>query len=116
MATHARSRSGWVTLAGVVALVAGLYNGLSGLSTITSDYGRIEQAQELLFGIDVDAWAWFGLLVGILQLLAGVLLLMRNLFGYVLGIWIAAFSAMTAVFGIFEWPLWAFSVLTLDIL
>jgi hypothetical protein len=33
-----------------------------------------------------------------------------------LGVSIAGLSALMAVFAIFEWPLWAFSVLTLDLL
>ncbi|HZB77313.1 MAG TPA: hypothetical protein VE526_13870 [Solirubrobacteraceae bacterium] len=109
-------RSGWVTFAGITALVAGAYNGLSGLSTLTTDYARIEGVDELLFGINVDAWAWFWLIVGALQILTGVLILMRNPFGQFLGVIIAGLSALTAVFGIFEWPLWAFSVLMLDLL
>ena len=109
-------RSGWVTFAGITALVAGAYNGLSGLSTLTTDYARIEGVDELLFGINVDAWAWFWLIVGAVQVVTGVLILMRNAFGQLLGVLIAGLSALTAVFGIFEWPLWAFSVLMLDVL
>jgi hypothetical protein len=110
------SRSGWITFAAIVALVAGAYNALSGLSTLVSDYGAIDDAVEVLFGISVDAWAWFWLVVGVVQLATGILLFTRSLWGQFLGVGIASLSALTALFGIFEWPLWAFSVLTLDIL
>lgn len=116
MSTSTFARSGWVTFAGIVALVAGAYNALSGLSTVATDYARIEAAQEVLFGISVDAWGWFWLIAGVMQLVTGFLLLARNPFGQLLGVLIAGVSAMTAVFSIFEWPLWAFSVLTLDLL
>jgi hypothetical protein len=109
-------RSGWLTFAAIVALVAGAYNALSGLSTLVSDYGAIDDAAEVLFGISVDAWAWFWLIVGIVQLATGVLILNRNAWGQYFGVSVAGLSAITAVFGIFAWPLWAFSVLTLDIL
>jgi hypothetical protein len=89
---------------------------VSGLSTVTSDYARIEEAQEVLFGINVDAWGWFWLIIGAVQLLTGFLLLARNSWGLMLGVSIAGLSALMAVFAIFEWPLWAFSVLTLDLL
>jgi len=36
------TRSGWVTFAGIVSLIGGAYNALSGLSTVTSDYPLIE--------------------------------------------------------------------------
>jgi hypothetical protein len=116
MTRPASARSGWVTFAAIVALIAGAYNALSGLSTLTSDYPLIEQAHEVLFGISVDAWGWFWLIVGALQLLTGFLLFARNPAGLWLGIGIAALSATMAVFAIFAWPLWAFSVLTLDVL
>jgi hypothetical protein len=114
--TLQQTRTGWITFAAIVALVAGAYNGLSGLSTVASDYARIEDAGEVLFGISVDAWGWFWLIVGALQLLTGFLVLARNSWGLMLGVFIAGLSALMAVFAIFEWPLWAFSVLTLDLL
>jgi hypothetical protein len=110
------TRSGWVTFAGITALVAGAYNALSGLSTLATDYARIEEVGEVLFGISVDAWAWFWLVVGVVQLATGVLILLRNVWGYLAGVAVASLSAVTALFGIFDWPLWAFSVLMLDLL
>jgi hypothetical protein len=117
MSTGAMTRrSGWITFAGITALVAGAYNALSGLSTLATDYGRIEDVGEVLFGISVDAWAWFWLIVGVVQLATGVLILLRNVWGYLAGVAVASLSAVTALFGIFDWPLWAFSVLMLDLL
>jgi hypothetical protein len=110
------SRSGWITFAAIVALIAGAYNALSGLSTLVTDYEPIEDAAEVLFGISIDAWAWFWLVVGAAQLATGFLLISRNVWGQVLGVGIAGLSAIAALFTIFAWPLWAFSVLTLDIL
>jgi hypothetical protein len=116
MTRQAFRRSGWVTFAAIVALIVGAYNGLSGLSTLTSDYPLIEQAHDVLFNISVDTWGWFWLIIGALQVLTGFLLLARNPWGRWLGIFFAALSAIMAVFAVFAWPLWAFSVLTLDVL
>ncbi|HYI20246.1 MAG TPA: hypothetical protein VD836_16130 [Solirubrobacteraceae bacterium] len=109
-------RSGWVTFAGLTALVAGAYNALSGLGTLTSEYPSIEQVEKLLFGVRVDAWAWLWVVVGVAQIITGVLLLMRNIWGQAFGVGIASISALIALFGLFDWPLWAFSVLMLDML
>ena len=114
--SSAVARSGWVTFAAVAALLAGSYNALSGLSTVTSDYPAIEEAHDVLFTINVDTWGWFWLIVGCLQLLAAVLLFMRNPAGLWMGVAMAGLSAIMAVFAIFAWPLWAFSVLFLDVL
>ena len=111
-----RRRSGWVTTAGVVMLVAGGYNSLSGIAAITDDDTLASQATKVLYGIDIGTWGWFWLLAGIVQLGAGVLILMRNEWGLAMGVTIAGLSAMMTVFVIFIVPLWAIAVLSLDVL
>jgi hypothetical protein len=111
-----RRRSGWVTTAGVVMLVAGGYNSLSGIAAITDDDTLAAQATKVLYGIDIGTWGWFWLLVGLVQLGAGVLILMRNEWGLAMGVTIAGLSAMITVFVIFVVPLYAIAVLSLDVL
>jgi hypothetical protein len=114
--TPVRRRSGWVTTAGVVMLVAGGYNALSGIAAISDDDTLAAQATKVLYGIDIGTWGWLWLLAGIVQLAAGVLILMRNEWGLAMGVVIAGISAMITVFVIFVVPLWAIAVLSLDIL
>lgn len=109
-------RSGWLTFAGIVLLGAGAYNGLSGIAALSDDDTLAAQAQEVLFGIDLTAWGWFWLIVGILQLLAGILILGRNVWGLYLGVVFASLSAVMTVFVMFTFPLWAIAVLALDFL
>ena len=109
-------RSGWVTFAGVVGLLASGYNALSGIAAIANDDTVAAQAKEVLFGIDLTLWGRFWLIVGLAQILAGVLILQRNEWGRWLGISIAALSAVITVFVIFVFPLWSIAVLTLDCL
>jgi hypothetical protein len=120
MATHTTTttakRAGWVTFAGVVMLVAGSYNALSGIAAITDDDTLASQATKVLYGIDLTAWGWLWLLAGALQLLAGILILRRNEWGMALGVVIAGFSALLTIFVIFIVPLWAITVLSLDVL
>ena len=117
MATSStRDRSGWVTFAGVIALVVGAYNALSGIAAISDDDTITAQATQVLYGIDLTGWGWFWLIVGALQALAGVLVLMRNEWGRWLAISLAGVSAMITIFVIFVFPLWAIAVLGLDCL
>ena len=116
MAEKLTKRSGWITFAGVAALIAGAYNALSGIAALSDDDTLAAQAQEVLYGIDLTAWGWFWLLLGVLQLVTGVLILQRNEWGRALGVGIAGISAVCTVFIIFVFPLWAMSVLTLDAL
>ena len=116
MATHTTKRSGWVTFAGVVALLAGAYNALSGIAAIADDDTIAVQATKVLYGIDLTLWGWFWVFTGALQVLAGVLILRRNEWGMALGVVMAGLSAMLTIFVIFVVPLWATAVLALDVL
>ena len=114
--TPLTKRSGWVTFAGVTALVVGGYNALSGIGALADDDTIAAQASQVLYGIDLTFWGWLWLLVGALQILAGVLILRRNSWGMALGVSMAGLSALITVFVIFVFPLWAIAVLTLDAL
>jgi len=116
MADNLKRRSGWITFAGVAALLAGSYNALSGIAALSDDDTLTAQANEVLYGIDLTAWGWFWLLVGLVQLLTGVLILQRNAWGLWLGIGVACISALMTVLVMFIFPLWAIAVLTIDFL
>ena len=109
-------RSGWITFAGVTVLIAGAYNALSGIAAMADDDTVAAQVNEVLYGIDLTAWGWFWLIVGLLQLVTGVLILGRNTSGLWLGVAGASLSAMMTVFVIFIFPLWGIAVLALDFL
>lgn len=111
-----RAHSGWVTFAGVIALVVGGYNALSGIAALSDDDTLAAQATDVLYGIDLTAWGWCWLIIGAVQVVAGVLVLQRNEWGRWLAIGIAATSAMITIFVIFVFPLWAIAVLALDCL
>jgi hypothetical protein len=109
-------RSGWVTFAGIAALIAGGYNTLSGVAALADDDTLATQAREVLYGFDLTAWGWLWLIVGALQLITGVLILQRHGLGVWLGCGLASMSALMTVFIIFVFPLWALTVLTVNFL
>jgi hypothetical protein len=116
MAENVEQRSGWITFAGVMAVLAGGYNALSGIAALVDDDTIASQAKEVLYGIDLTAWGWFWLLVGLAQILTGVLIFQRNTWGLWLGVAFAGLSAMLTVIVMFVFPLWAIAVLTIDFL
>jgi hypothetical protein len=111
-----RSGSGWITFAGVMSVIAGGYNTLSGIAALSDDDTIASQAKEVLYGIDLTAWGWFWLVIGIVQVLTGVLIFQRNVWGLWLGVAFASLSAMFTVIVMFVFPLWAIAVLTIDFL
>ena len=116
MADNATQRSGWITFAGVMAVLAGGYNALSGIAALSDDDAIASQAKEVLYGIDLTAWGWFWLLVGLAQIVTGVLIFQRSTWGLWLGVGFAGLSAMLTVIVMFVFPLWAIAVLTIDFL
>ena len=78
MSNNLAKRSGWITFAGVAALIAGGYNTLSGIAALTDDDTLAAQATEVLYGLDLTAWGWIWLIVGVVQLVTGVLILQRS--------------------------------------
>ena len=116
MADNVAKRSGWITFAGVMAVLAGAYNLLSGIAALSDDDTIASQANEVLYGIDLTAWGWFWVLIGLAQILTGVLIFQRNPWGLWLGVAFAGLSAMLTVIVMFVFPLWAIAVLTIDFL
>jgi hypothetical protein len=116
MANDVARRSGWITFAGLAALIAGGYNALSGIAALADDDTVAAQAKDVLYGIDLTAWGWFWLIIGVGQLITGVLIFQRNSWGLWLGVGFAGLSAMLTVIVMFVFPLWAIAVLAIDFL
>ena len=110
-----RSHSGWVTFAAVMVVIAGLYNVLSGAAAIAESDSVTAQVQEVLYGIGIKTWGWFWLIVGVAQLITAILLFSRSLAGAVIAITGALVSASFTIFIIFVAPLWAITVVALDL-
>jgi hypothetical protein len=116
VADNVSTRSGWITFAGVMAVIAGGYNVLSGIAALSDDDTIASQAKDVLYGIDLTAWGWFWLIIGLAQIVTGVLIFQRNTWGLWLGVTFAGLSAMLTVIVMFVFPLWAIAVLTIDFL
>ncbi len=108
-------RSVWVTFAAVMVVIVGLYNVLSGAGAIAESESVTAQVQEVLYGIDIKTWGWFWLVVGVAQLITGILLFSRSTIGALMAIFGATVSASFTIFIIFVAPLWAITVLALDL-
>jgi hypothetical protein len=111
---NVRIRSGWATFAAVIAAVVGLYHVLSGIAAIAED-DRTEAIAEVLYGVDITAWGWFWLIVGLVQLVTAWLIYQRTALGQMLGLIWAFITASFSVFMVFVAPIWALIVLTLSV-
>jgi hypothetical protein len=115
MAQPMRVRTGLVTFAAVLAIIAGAYNALSGIAAIAED-DRTEQISEVLYGVDITVWGWVWLIIGVVQIVVGVMIYQRHPLGQILGLVWAFLNATLAVFLIFSFPLWAILIVGLNVL
>ena len=101
--TSARLRhSGIVTFVGVLFVVVGAYNALSGVVALVKDDWYA--SDELLFG-DLAAWGIWWIIIGAVQLFASYEILNRREFGFYLGIGLAGVmflvgAASNAAYGV----------------
>ncbi len=109
-----RIRSGWVTFAAIVAGIVGVFNVLSGIAAITED-DQTERLNEVLYGVNITAWGWFWLIIGVLQVITAWLIYQRSPLGQTLGLIWAFVIASLSVFMIFVAPIWALVVIGLSV-
>jgi len=106
--------SGWVTFAGVVIFIAGMYNLLSGVAAITES-DSVKVLNEVLYGIDIEVWGWLWSAIGIAQLFTAILIFGRSPTGAMLALLGATIGALFTIFLSFVAPLWAMIVLALEL-
>jgi hypothetical protein len=105
-------RRGLVTFAGVALILAGSFNLLDGVVAIAKD-DHFRQ-DELLFG-DLTAWGIWWLVVGSLQLYAGLQVMKMREAGMMIGIPLAGLNAFTQLMFLAVYPAWSIAILVLDL-
>jgi hypothetical protein len=110
--------SGWavggIVFAASILTLAGVFQVIAGLVAIFNDEFYVV-ARNYTFDLDVTAWGWIHLIVGILLLVTGFGLFGRRTWAGVAGIMLAMLSALTNFFFIPYYPVWALVVIGLDI-
>ncbi len=105
--------SGWVVLAGVLILIAGIFNVIIGIAALDhEDYFSVNQ---LLFG-DLEFWGWTWLILGALQVLTSFLLFARSTTGLVLAVIFLSINAIDHLVAVGAYPIWSLVVFALDIM
>ena len=127
MATHesrpADSRgsveaSGWalgaIVFAAAIMTLIGTFQVLAGLVAIFDDEFYVV-TRNYTFDLDVSAWGWIHLLIGVAMLAAGLGLFARQAWAGVTAIVLAMLSALSNFFFIPYYPIWSLLVIGLDI-
>jgi hypothetical protein len=113
-----RDVSGWavggIVFAASMLTLAGVFQAIAGLVAIFNDDFYVV-ARNYTFDLDVTAWGWIHLIVGVLLVITGFGLFSRRPWAGVTGIVLAMLSALANFFFIPYYPIWALVVIGLDI-
>jgi uncharacterized membrane protein len=110
--------SGWAVggtvFAATVLMLIGIFQAIAGLVAIFDDDFYVV-TRNYTFDLDVTAWGWLHLLIGILLVIVAYGLFARSPWAGVTAIMLASLSAVANFFFIPYYPFWAILLIALDI-
>ena len=102
--------SGWVvggiTFAATILVLIGVFQAIAGLVAIFDDNFYVV-ARNYTFDLDVTAWGWIHLILGILLVLTGYFLFARRAWAGGVALGLAMLSAIVNFFFIPYYPFWS---------
>jgi hypothetical protein len=107
---------GWVFFAGIMMIVVGVFQGIEGLTALFQHTYYLVAANQLVVHVNYVAWGWVHIILGVIAVVAGLAVIAGQLWGRVVGILMAFVSAIVNMGFISAYPLWALTVITVDIL
>jgi hypothetical protein len=106
---------GFVVFAGVMLMIIGTYHAFTGLAAIIENEFFVV-GRNYAYELDVTAWGWLHLIFGAFVAAAGYGVFSGATWARVVGITLAAISAVGNFFFIPYQPVWAILIIALDVL
>ena len=104
---------GLLIFASVLLFVVGFWNVIQGISAIARSRVFVG-GTHYVFG-DLRAWGWIALIFGVLQLVAGVGVLLGNQLARWFGIAVLGLNAIDQMFFIPAYPFWSLTIIAMDV-
>ncbi len=108
--------AGWVIFGAMMMILLGSFQAIAGLVALFDDGYYLVGKSGLVVSVDYTAWGWVHLAVGLVALAAGFGLFTGATWARVLGIGVAGISAILNFLWMPAYPLWALTMITLDVL
>ena len=113
--TEYRHGDGWLLFAGVMLMFAGILNFIWGIAAIDDSAFFTDEGRYVLLD-DLNAWGWFLVISGVLQVAAAFSVWNRGTYGQVFGIFSASVNALILLFTVNAFPFAAFMLFLVDVL
>ncbi|HEY6377736.1 MAG TPA: hypothetical protein VI316_01000 [Candidatus Dormibacteraeota bacterium] len=112
-----KAPTGWTIFAGIVLLLAGIFNSIYGLSALLNDKAlTYNPATGTLTVWDLRTWGWVTLVIGVLMIAVAAGLFAVQHWARWVAIAFAGLNAIGWMALINVYPWWAIAVITLDVL
>jgi len=105
---------GWVTFAGVMLTLAGVWNFIDGILAISDS--RVYGESSVYVFSNLNTWGWIVMILGIIQALAALAIFSGSEFARWFGIVAAGLNAIGQLMFVPVYPWWAIAMFTVDIL
>ncbi|MFC8798492.1 hypothetical protein ACFT2C_12230 [Promicromonospora sp. NPDC057138] len=106
--------TGFIIFAAVMMMLSGAFQALAGLVALFENEFYVTTSDYVL-QLDTTTWGWIHLLLGLLVVIASFAVLGGRIWGRVIGVTLAALSALANFAFIPYYPVWSLVVITLDV-
>ena len=107
--------TGWVLFAAFLMGISGVYHIITGLAALFSR-GLFLVGEDKLVIFDFTQWGWLHVALGTVLFLSAFSLASGRLWGRVLGVTLAALSAIVNFVFVQAYPLWSMLIILVDII
>ena len=107
--------SGWIVFAGIMMIVGGSLNLLYGVIAAVNDDWVVFTNRANVY-LDLSEWGWVHIILGGVVVLSGIGLLSGNILARAVAVLVASLSLIANFFFIPVYPLWALTVIVIDVL
>jgi hypothetical protein len=107
--------TGWITFAAIMLMIGGSLNLFYGVIAAVNDEWVVWTNRADVY-LDLSEWGWAHIILGSIVLLTGIGLFSGNIIARTLAVIVASVSMLVNFFFIPVYPLWALTVITVDIL
>ncbi|MFD0689077.1 DUF7144 family membrane protein [Actinomadura fibrosa] len=105
---------GFAIFGGIMLVLIGTFQAIQGLAAILEDKFYVV-APHYTYEIDVTAWGWIHLLLGILAVVAGFVVFSGRVWARAIGIAFAVVNAISQFLFLPYYPVWGLTMIALDV-
>lgn len=105
---------GWIWFAGLMLILLGMFNLIHGMVAIFDDEILVGAGRSLVL-LDLTAWGWTHVIIGVLQVVVGFVLFTGARWARVAAVILVMLNAIAQLASLNAQPTWALVVIALDV-